>query len=211
MKDQGREKINRADRDLITSIIPRGATVLDLGCGDGSLLFELINRKNVMGRGIDIDENNFIKCIEKGLSVCMSNLDDGLADYPDASYDYVILNQTLQVINKPARIIREMLRVGRHAIVGFPNFGHLWLRWRFLVDGKMPRSKVLPFDWHSTPNIHNLTIRDFMAFCRDENISIMHDQYLMGGSWRHGAVWKPLANLFAVNGMFILRGEKERM
>jgi len=205
------ERLYRADRDLITSIVPQGATVLDLGCGDGSLLRDLIGKKGAMGRGIDIDERNLILCVEKGLSVCQSDLNEGLVDYPDNSYDYVILNQTLQVISRPDTIIREMLRVGKYGIVGFPNFGQWRMRLRFLTSGRMPKSKVLPFEWYSTPNIHNLTIRDFKDFCRRENIAIIHEEYLIGGSWRNSAVWKPVANLFAINGMFILRGEKERI
>ena len=112
MTDHQKAKYIRADRDIITKLIPENAVVLDLGCGDGSLLDILVDKKNVTGRGIDIDEKNIVRCVERGLSVCHADLDKGLGDYPNGSYDYVILNQTLQVVNNPDMIIREMLRVG---------------------------------------------------------------------------------------------------
>jgi len=205
MTRQQVENFTRADRALITKLVPAGSLILDLGCGDGSLLAELIAKKGVRGRGIDIDENNCIKCLERGLSVCRSDLDEGLGDYPDDSYDYVILNQTLQVIKRPDMIIREMLRVGRHGIVGFPNFGHWYIRASLLLRGRMPKSSALPFEWYDTPNIHQLTIRDFKEFCSRENISIIHEEYLVCCRWNSLPVLRPLANLFAVTGMFVIR------
>ncbi len=205
MTDQQIEQLIRADRDLITEIIPRDSQVLDLGCGDGSLLARLIKKKGVKGCGIDIDEHNLILCVEQGLSVSQDDLDEGLGDFLDDSYDYVILNQTLQVIKKPDKIIREMLRVGRFGIVGFPNFGHWFLRMNLLFRGKMPKSKILPFEWYNTPNIHPLTIRDFKDFCLSENISIIREEYFIAGKWRKSSLWKPFANMLALNGMFVLK------
>ena len=204
MTDHQYQKLVRADRDLITGIVPTGSYVLDLGCGDGSLLSELKVKKGVDGRGIDIDENNLIECVEKGLSVCQSDLDNGLDDYPDDSYDYVILNQTLQVIRKPEKVIREMLRVGRFGIVGFPNFGQWRLRSGLLFRGRMPKSPSLPFEWYNTPNIHQLTIKDFRDFCLSRNISIIHEEYLIGGTWRNSKLWRSAANICALNGMFVI-------
>ena len=206
MTDQQIEQLIRADRDLITEIIPRGSHILDLGCGDGSLLARLIKKKGVKGCGIDIDENNLIMCVEQGLSVSQDDLDEGLGDFLDDSYDYVILNQTLQVIKKPDKIIREMLRVGRFGIVGFPNFDHWFLRMNLLFRGKMPKSKALPFEWYNTPNIHQLTIRDFKDFCLSENISIIREEYFIAGKWRKSSLWKHFANMLALNGMFVLKG-----
>jgi len=206
MTDQQIEQLVRADRDLITEIVPHGSHVLDLGCGDGSLLARLIEKKGVIGCGIDIDEHNLILCVERGLSVSQDDLDEGLGDFLDDSYDYVILNQTLQVIIKPDKIIREMLRVGRYGIVGFPNFGHWFLRMSLLFRGKMPKSKVLPFEWYKTPNIHPLTIRDFKDFCLSENISVIREEYFIANKWRNSSLWQPYANILALNGMFVLKG-----
>ena len=206
MTDQQIEQLIRADRDLITEIVPEDSHVLDLGCGDGSLLARLIEKKGVIGCGIDIDEHNLIQCVERGLSVSQDDLDEGLGDFLDDSYDYVILNQTLQVIKKPDKIIREMLRVGRFGIVGFPNFGHWFLRMNLLLQGRMPKSSALPFKWYNTPNIHPFTISDFKDFCLSENISIIREEYFIAGKWRKSSLWKPFANMLALNGMFVLKG-----
>jgi methionine biosynthesis protein MetW len=199
-----KDKLMRADRDIITSIIPEKSNVLDLGCGDGELLAELKRKKSVTGRGVDIDEENVITGINRGLSVYMGDLDEGLGDYPDKMYDFVILNQTLQVIKKPTFVMKEMLIVGHYAIVGFPNFGHWRLRMSLLIKGRMPKSKALPFEWHNTPNIHQMTVLDFKSFCKDEQIDIIDENYLMLGKWRNSPVLKPLANVFAVTAMFVL-------
>ncbi len=198
------DRLTRADRDIILSIIPEGAHVLDLGCGDGGLLAELVERKNVIGRGVEIDEENLMRVMERGLSVCQGDLDNGLSDFPDDSYDYVILNQTLQVIKRPVAVIREILRVGRYGIIGFPNFGHISLRARLLFSGRMPKTQALPFEWHDTPNIHQLTIRDFRDLCRAEGVAVVREEYYMLGKWRCSAAVNPLANILAVTGMFVI-------
>ena len=204
MTDRQKAKYIRADRDSITKLIPENSVVLDLGCGDGSLLADLVEKKNVTGRGVDIDEQNIMRCVERGLSVCHADLDKGLGDYPDDFYDYVILNQTLQVIKNPDMIIREMLRVGKFGVVGFPNFGHWLVRMKFLAGGRMPKTSLLPFEWYDTPNIHSLTIDDFRDFCRSRNISIEHEEFLICCKWLSSPVWRPLANFFALNGMFVI-------
>ena len=145
-----------------------------------------------------------MRCVERGLSVCHADLDKGLGDYPDGSYDYVILNQTLQVVNTPDMIIREMLRVGKFGIVGFPNFGNWKVRLKLLAAGRMPKTSMLPFEWYDTPNIHSLTIDDFRDFCRNSNITIEHEEYLVFHRWLSSPVWRPLANFFALNGLFVI-------
>ncbi len=209
MTDSQKDRLIRADRDLITRIVPPETRVLDLGCGDGSLLAQLTEQKKVRGYGVDIDESKLIRCIERGLSVCQLDLDRGLADFQDNSWDYVILNQTLQVVRNPDRVIREMLRVGRFGVVGFPNFGHWRLRTRLLLEGKMPKSDALPFEWFDTPNIHQLTILDFKDFCSREGISIIREDYYMFGKWRRSALINRWANAFAVMGMFVLEKKGE--
>lgn len=207
MTDQQIEQLVRADRELITEIVPQDSHVLDLGCGDGSLLGRLIEKKGVKGCGIDIDEHNLIQCVERGLSVSQDDLDEGLGDFLDDSYDYVILNQTLQVINKPDKIIKEMLRVGKFGIVGFPNFGHWFLRMSLLFHGRIPKSKALPFEWYNTPNIHQLTINDFKDYCLSEKISIIREEYFIAGKWRNSSLFHSFANILALNGMFVLKGQ----
>ncbi len=197
----------RADRDIITAIVPDGARVLDLGCGDGALLAEMVERKQVSGCGVEIDEECIIRAMERGLSVCQSDIDNGLADYPDQSFDYVILNQTLQVITRPSFVVREMLRVGKCGIVGFPNFGHWRVRAALTLSGKMPKTPALPFHWHDTPNIHLHTVRDFREFCHEEDISIVREEYFLLGKWRRSPLVNPLANLLAVTGMFVISGK----
>ena len=190
------------DYEKILSVIEPKSKVLDLGCGTGALLQRLINEKNVLGKGVEIDEQNILKCIAKGLSVFQGNIDEGLAEYHDKSYDYVILNQTLQVTHKPEFVIKEMLRVGKKAIVSFPNFGHYSIRAKLMFGGKMPKTNTLPFDWYDTPNIRLLTIKDFKSFCSIHSIKILDSAFLgHKGKKINFFMWP---NLFAHEGLFII-------
>ncbi len=156
---------------IIAELIEQGATVLDLGCADGSLL-KLLKNKKIMARGIEINQDSVIKALEKGLSVIQGDIDEGLQEHPDKFYDYVILNQTLQSTERPDYVIHEMLRVGKKVVVSFPNFGYWRVRLCLLFKGRMPKSKMLPFEWYSTPNIHLLTIKDFYDFAQINQINI---------------------------------------
>lgn len=198
------DTLNRTDSDLIFSMIPREARVLDLGCGNCRLLGDLVREKAVKGLGVDIDGRALVDGLAHGLSIYHADLDGGLADFPDGSYDYVILNQTLQVVKKPLMVIREMLRIGRFGIVGFPNFGHWSLRAGLFFNGRAPKSPALPFEWHNTPNIRVLTIRDFTDTCTREGIRIVTEEYLMFSGWRRFPMARLLANAFAHIGLFVI-------
>ena len=170
--------MRRIDYKIIEDLVPDGATVLDLACGDGELLSELIAEKHVHGSGVEIDQGAVEKCIARGLSVFHGDLDAGLADFSDQSHDVVILSLSLQQLRRPRMIIREMVRVGRLAIVSFPNFAHWTPRLQLSVGGRMPVSRDLPYQWWDTPNIHLCTIRDFRGLCREEGLCIEHELYL---------------------------------
>jgi methionine biosynthesis protein MetW len=170
--------VRRIDYKLIEDLVPDGATVLDLACGDGELLSELIAEKHVRGSGVEIDQAAVEKCIGRGLSVFHGDLDAGLADFSDQSHDVVILSMSLQQLRRPRMIVREMVRVGRLAIVSFPNFAHWGVRAQLFFLGRMPVSKEIPYQWWDTPNIHLCTIRDFRKLCREEGLCIAHELYL---------------------------------
>ena len=161
----------RPDLAIISDWIEPGSRVLDLGCGSGTLLKHLQDHKAVSGYGLEMQVKKVIACINAGVNVVHANLDDGLAQFGDNSFDYVILSQTLQAVLRPDQLLREILRCGREGIVTFPNFGH-WACRLQLAMGRMPVSKALPNYWYNTPNIHLCTVRDFEALCRTEQIVV---------------------------------------
>ncbi len=152
----------RLDHLLIVDMVEAGARVLDVGCGDGALLQLLAQRKNVDGRGVELSQRGVNECVAKGLSVIQGDADTDLADYPDDGFDYVILSQTLQATRHPREALQNMLRIGRRAIVSFPNFGYWRVRAQLAFRGRMPVTGNLSYSWHDTPNIHLCTIRDFV-------------------------------------------------
>jgi len=162
----------RGDRLAAAEWIRAGSRVLDLGCGDGALLDFLQRERGVTGYGIEIDPANIIRCLDAGVNVIQSDLDRGLSDFGDHSFDYVVMTETLQAMRYPHHLLREMLRVGREGIVTFPNFGHWRCRLQIAL-GRMPVTEHLPHTWYNTPNIHMCTIRDFEALCRGEGIQIL--------------------------------------
>lgn len=203
MNAQYVDRLSRTDRDVILTLVPEGVSVLDLGCGDCSLLNELVIKRKIRGTGVDINGDQLIDGLAYGLNVYQGDLDEGLADFPDKAYDYVILNQTLQVVKHPLIVFDEMLRIGRYGIVGFPNFAHWQLRRGLFFGGQAPKSPALPFEWYDTPNIRVLSIRDFFNYCHSQGIEIVKERYLIAGKWMHRV---PLAvtNLLAHVGLFVI-------
>ena len=168
----------RSDLLAIADMVPAGSRVLDLGCGDGALLEYLVRSKQVTGRGVERSEEGMLACVRCGLSVRQGNLEEGLADYPDASFDSVILSQTLPFLNDPAMILSEMLRVGNRAIVSFPNWGFWRCRLEMLVAGRMPQVFDLAERWHEAPRWQAFTVADFCDFCHHLGFGILEEIYL---------------------------------
>ena len=189
--------------EIVSKIITPNSSVLDLGCGDGVLLKELIEGKNVNGLGIEINQNSVIKALEKGLQVIQGNIDEGLNDFEDKQWDFVILNQTLQSTIKPEFVVDEMLRIGKKVIVSFPNFAYWRVRFYLFFNGKMPKSKFLPFEWYNTPNIHLLTINDFFEFCQKRNIKIEKAIYCTNGR-RRKSIFRAISNFFSEEAIFLI-------
>src|SRR5580658_1670955 len=156
----------RPDFHVIGEIIEPNSRVLDLGCGEGELLAWLTEHKRVLARGVEISPAQVRRAIARGVSVYQGDINEGLADYPDKAFDYVILSQTLQETRSPLKVLKELLRVGRRAIISFPNCGHWRVRVATLVNGGAPQPKLFPYNWYNSPNIHFLSISDFEDFCR---------------------------------------------
>ncbi len=170
----------RPDFEAIAGWVKPGASVLDLGCGDGLLLKVLHQQRKARGYGIEIDDANVLACVQTGVNVIQSDLERGLAGFDAGSFDYVILSQTLQAMRRTEEIVLEMLRVGRQGIVTFPNFGYWGNRLQNLA-GRMPVSKDLPYQWYDTPNVHLCTVNDFEAFCASHGLRILERIVLHGG------------------------------
>src|SRR6202158_4300591 len=166
-----RELLGRSDYRIIGEIVEPKTKVLDLGCGDGELLQWLAENKGVDARGVEISGAKVQRAIARGVSVYQGDIDEGLADYPSQAFDYVILSQTLQETRHPRQVLREMLRVGRRAIVAFPNFGHWSVRLSMLFSGKAPKTKLFPHDWYDSPNIHVLSVEDFESLAAKEGLT----------------------------------------
>lgn len=190
----------RFDHQLILEIVEEGSKILDLGCGDGELLKILMDKKRVKGVGIENDEEKIYACVKKGVTVEHFDIDEGLPDFPDAFFDYVILNFTLQETKKPKKVINEALRVGRKVIVSFPNFAYYPIRFCIGFFGKTPQTKALPYRWDETPNLHYFTIKDFMEFCIREKIHIV---FFIG--FTNSQRIKYFENFFAEKAMFVIK------
>jgi methionine biosynthesis protein MetW len=198
----------RLDFLLVTEMVAPGSRVLDIGCGDGTLLALLQERRGTDGRGIELSREGVSECLAKGLPVIQGDADTDLADYPDDAFDYVILSQTIQATRQPRIVLEHLLRIGRHAIVSFPNFGHWKVRLDLITRGRMPVTSNLPYSWYDTPNIHFCTIRDFVELCREIGARIDRAVALNAGG-RPIQVVLPwwFWNMFGEQGVFLLRRE----
>jgi len=193
----------RADLGIIAHHVARGSRVLDVGCGDGALMAALRDEREVDARGLEIDPGNVAAAVGRGLSVIQGDADVDLQGYPDASFDYAILSQTLQTARAPDLVLDHLLRIGRRAFVSFPNFAHWRVRLSLLWGGRMPVTRQLPESWYDTPNIHHVTIDDFRAFLRQRGVIVEGAWFLSGDKQTTSAA----ANLLAEHAVFLLRGE----
>jgi methionine biosynthesis protein MetW len=194
----------RIDLQVIADMVEPDGRALDVGCGDGALLAHLASSKRVDARGMELSQAGVNACVASGLSVVQGDADTDLRDYPDDAFDYVILSQTLQATREPRQVLRQMLRVGKRAIVSFPNFAHWQVRLRLVFGGRMPETTSLPYKWYDTPNIHLCSIDDFRALCRDMGVSVERAIVLNSKS-RPIKMPPPLANLFGEQAVFLLR------
>jgi methionine biosynthesis protein MetW len=195
----------RAEHHLIAEWIGKGTRVLDLGCGDGAFLEALHREKGVTGYGLEIDPDNIVACLERGVNVIHSNLDEGLSDFDEDYFDYVVMTQTVQAMRFPHRIIDEILRIGREGIVTFPNMGHWKCRVQFAL-GQMPVTRGLPNTWYDTPNIHMCTIKDFDALCHSKNFEII-ERAIVDSQHRAVRGMHLLPNLLAEIAVYRLRNK----
>lgn len=189
----------KLEHQVIVGWVKENSTVLDLGCGDGTLLATLVAEKKVRGQGTEIDELAIYKCVEKGLSVYHEDIETGLPNYETSTFDYVIMSGSLQQVKRPDLVIDEALRVGRHLVVSFPNFAHYSARLQILYRGRVPVTPSLPYEWHNSPNVHFLSIVDFIRYCHAREIKIENTAFV--SSERRVSF---LPNVFAAMGIFLL-------
>ncbi|MBM3642746.1 MAG: methionine biosynthesis protein MetW [Alphaproteobacteria bacterium] len=197
----------RADLQRVADMVERGARALDVGCGDGALLEWLVRHRGVDGRGMELSQAGVNACVAAGLSVIQGDADTDLRDYPDDAFDYVILSQTLQATREPREVLRQMLRVGKRAIVSFPNFAYWPVRLRLVFGGRMPETRSLPHKWYDTPNIHLCSIDDFRALCAEMGVRVERAVVLDSGG-RAISLPPLIANFLGEHAVFLLRRDQ---
>jgi len=190
---------SRSDHRIIYQLVEEGAKVLDLGCGNGDLMYLLAREKNARVQGIELDDTAIYECVKKGLSVIHSDIESALVEYPDRSFDYVILNQSMQEVKRVDMVFEQALRIGTRIIVGFPNFASIGARLMLFFRGKSPITSSLPYHWNDTPNVRFLSIRDFRDYCNENRLRILAAHYL--NAEKEIRFWP---NLMALNAIFVL-------
>lgn len=207
MTENGQKSIQttRVDLLLIADMVERGSRVLDVGCEEGSLLRVLAETRDVDARGIELSQEGVNRCVAQGLSVVQGDADKDLANYPDNAFDYVILSQTIQATQHPRVVLEELLRIGRHAIVSIPNFGHWQIRLELLFRGRMPVNENLPYSWYDTPNIHFCTLRDFVELCRELEATVEQQIALNAHGQPLSFQTPAFANLLGEQAVFMLQ------
>jgi methionine biosynthesis protein MetW len=190
---------SRSDHRIIYQFVEAGSRVLDLGCGNGDLMYLLVREKNARVQGIELDDAAIYECVKKGLSVIHSDIESGLVEYPDRSFDYVILNQSMQEVKRVDIVFEQALRIGTRIIVGFPNFAYIGARLMLFFRGKSPITSSLPYHWNDTPNVRFLSIRDFRDYCHETRLRILAARYL--NAEKEIRFWP---NLMALNAIFVL-------
>lgn len=194
--------------EKIAEFVEPNSRILDLGCGDGTLLAYLKQKKNVRGYGVEIDFDSVLKCIKRGIPVFQGNIDEGLQEFANASFDYVILSQTLQQVHKPLIVLSEMVRVGKKGLVTFPNFAYWRIRFQLFFRGVSPVTSAIPYHWYDTPNIRVITIKNFRELCGAKQIKIVKETSLYKNKSLCRVMPRMLANLFSQQGLFILQDDK---
>ena len=198
--------MNRLDFEIIKNVIKDNSRILDVGCENGDLLKFLNKRKKIDGRGLEISQKNVNICVKHGLSVIQGDADKDLVSYPSKSFDFIILSQTLQATRSPEKVLNELVRVSKRAIVSFPNFGSWLVRLKLLINGVMPESDSLPHTWYTTPNIHLCTIKDFKKLCNKNSINIEQNFYLnKNGKKIINPIKKIFNNFFSASGLFVIK------
>ena len=196
--------VRRWQDDIIETEIPEGASVLDLGCNGGELLLRLMKKKLARVQGVELSTDSVSKCVEKGVPVFQADLDEGLKGFPDASFDYVVLEETLQTLHRPMTVLKEMLRVGRRGIISFPNFGFWRVRMELALGGRMPVTDWLPYRWHDTPNIHLFTVQDFLDWTHTADVRVVKGFAYASGSVREASEDD---NLYAEEALYIVEAK----
>jgi methionine biosynthesis protein MetW len=194
--------------DLILKEIPDYARVLDLGCGDGDLLALLVSEKKIEAHGVEISQSGVAECVKKGLFVSHGDIDEGLSNYKDNSFDYVIINQTLPNTKNPEFVMKEIMRIGKRSIVSFPNFVYFPIRVQMLFTGTLPTTRALPFAWYDSPNFHFISLNDFKNYCRLRNYPIKKELHYKMKTVGTSRIVRLMPNLFAEYGLFVLDGIK---
>lgn len=191
----------RIDYSVVSNWVKPGSRVLDLGCGDGSLLKNLQEKLDVHGYGLEIDEENILRCVQNNVNVVEQDIEKGLGNFDDQAFDTVIMSQAIQTLNRPDKALTEMLRIGKECIITFPNFGHWKARWHLAVNGRMPVSDLLPYEWYNTPNIHFCTFKDFDVMCKEVKARIINRQVVSNS--RSGKLLEHLhPNLFGETALY---------